>query len=251
MSRSVSLRVNVLAACLAACSGVLAHASPRDEDLFIRPEDQHTVIFGSLDAGRSVFASGGAKQTLTGPLDRPGFVAMETTGFGLTRESIKVEGAKVPVVRFVHETSALLGHQWTLGPVYIAAYAGPEIHQQQVAVDGRVSRFSRPRLGARGQVEVWAHPTPETLLTGTLVAGSVRSSVWARASAGWRLSDKAYLGPEVTVYATPTYSEVRWGAHVTGVALGIVNLRLSGGWMHDDAHRHGSPYAGLSAWIRL
>ena len=53
-----------------------AGASPRDEDLFLRPDDMHTVLFGSLDVGRSIFVSGGVKRTLTGPLDRSGFVAI-------------------------------------------------------------------------------------------------------------------------------------------------------------------------------
>lgn len=88
-------------------------------------------------------------------------------------------------------------------------------------------------------------------MTGTLIAGSTRSSLWGRFSAGIRIAGTAFLGPEVTVYATPTYREVRWGAHLTGLALSVVTLRLSAGWMEDDAHRRGSPYVGLSAWIRL
>jgi hypothetical protein len=43
------------------------HATSRDEDLFVRAEDMHTVLFGSLDAGRSLFLTTGVKRTLTGP----------------------------------------------------------------------------------------------------------------------------------------------------------------------------------------
>lgn len=226
-------------------------ASPRDEDLFVRPEDQHTVLFGSMDAGRSYFVSTGAKQTPTGPLDRTGFVLLETVGVGMTRETVRTEAGRVAVERLKHQATLSAGYQWALGPVYAAAFVGPEIYQEQVAYDGRFRRFSQPRPGLQAQVEIWANPTPDTMLAATFVGETARTSVWARLAAGVRLADAAYVGPEVTVYATPTYRETRLGAHVTGLSFGIVQMRVSAGWMTDDAHRQGSPYAGLSAWIRL
>ncbi len=226
-------------------------AAPRDEELFVRPEDQHTVIFGSLDAGRSVFVSGGAKQTVTGPLDRPGFVVMESSGFGLTRERIRGEGGSVAVDRLKHEGAVLAGYQTSLGPVFLSGFVGPEVAQEQLAYDGRLRRVSQPRFGARAQIELWAHPIPELLVTGTVVAGTTHTSVWARGSTGIQVAPGTFLGPEVTVYTTPTYTEKRWGVHVTGFGIGIVTMRLSAGWMTDDAHRTGAPYVGLSAWMRL
>jgi hypothetical protein len=232
-------------------SAALGQPRSRDEDLFIRPEDQRTVLFGSMDAGRSVFASAGAKQTLTGPLDRTGFVAMEATGFGLTQERFRSGGVDLPARRLVHQAGLLAGYQWASNGLFVAGLAGIEGHREQVLVADRIYRHAEPRLGIRGQVEVWAHPTASTLLTTTLVAGSTRSSLWGRASAGLRLFSNLFVGPEATVYVTPTYRELRLGGHVTGVSLGLVQLRLSGGWMMDDAHGHGAPYGGLTAWIRL
>ena len=257
VARSVWLRFSCRALAMVLAVAPMGLAGPvasggRDEDLFIRPEDQRTVLFGSMDGGRSVFVSVGAKQSLTGPLDRTGFVAMETTGFGLTSERFRSGvGDAAPVLRFTHQTSVLIGHQWALNGIYLAAYAGPEAHQEQLAVGGRVYRFSTPRPGARAQLELWAHPTPNTLVTGTLVTGTARTSLWARASAGLRVIGPAFVGPEVTVYATPTYRETRFGGHVTGFGFGILRMRASAGWMIDDAHRRGSPYAGLTAWVRL
>jgi hypothetical protein len=239
---------------LAGLLGVGAGASPaaaRDENLFIRPEDQRTVLFGSLDAGRSVFMSGGAKQSLVGSLDRSGFMALEVTGFGLTQERLRTDGGDLPVLRFTHQTAVTPGYQWNLGALHLGAYAGPELHQEQVTYGGRALRFSKPRLGIRGQVDLWAHPSADTLVTGTLISGSTRASLWGRASAGLRVTDGLFAGPEVTFYVTPTYSEVRWGAHVTGLRLWILTFRASAGWMQDDAHRRGSPYLGLSVWMRL
>ncbi|WP_375461589.1 cellulose biosynthesis protein BcsS [uncultured Enterovirga sp.] len=246
----VRVRTAVVAALLCAWSAVGA-AGPRDEDLFIRPEDQHAVLFGSLDAGRSVFVTGGAKQSLTGPLDRSGFLLMESTGFGLTPERSRNQGIDVPVLRFTHQTSALLGYQWNGDRVHVAAFAGPEVQQEQLTYGGRVYRWSQPRVGARGQLDLWLHPSPDLLVTNTLIVSSTRTSLWNRASVGYRVFGSAFVGPEITVYATPTYREVRWGGHVTGLAMSVVTLRLSGGWMEDDSHKRGSPYIGVSAWMRL
>jgi hypothetical protein len=226
-----------------------AWAAGRDEDLFVRAEDLRTVLFGSIDAGRSVFVSGGAKQTLVGPLDRPGYVLMETTGYGLTPERFRGE-ANLSATRFSSQASVLAGYQHT-GGVYLAALGGPEITQKQLTVANRVYRISEARLGFRGQVELWAHPSRDTLVTGTLVGSSSLGSLWARASAGYRIWAGAFLGPEVTVYVTHTYRETRWGAHLTGAALGILNLRVSAGWMTTDDAARGSPYVGLTGWIRM
>ena len=222
---------------------------PRDEDLFVRAEDLRTVLFGSLDAGRSTFLSVGAKQTLVGPLDRTGFVAMETAGLGLTRERYLGDASR-PVLRLTTQTSSLIGFQWALNGLYVALYAGPELEQEQLTVGGRVLRISRPRMGSSAQVEIWANPTTQTLWTETLVLSSTRTSLWNRVSAGYRVAGSLFAGPELTIYATPTYREMRWGAHLTGIEAGRLSLRVSGGWMVQD-HARQSPYVGITGWIRL
>src|SRR4051794_36031478 len=57
-------------------------AKSKDEQLFVGGMDLKTVLFGSLDAGRSTFLTVGAKQTFTGPLDRSGLVSLVTVGYG-------------------------------------------------------------------------------------------------------------------------------------------------------------------------
>ena len=248
MLRFVSILLSV---CCAATVASATAALARDEDLFIRPIDQHWVLFGSVDAGSSVFVSGGSKQALVGPLDRQGFLVMESTGIGLTRETVRLGDLRIPAQRLTHQGAVLAGYQHMFGPLYVAAYLGPELQHEQIAYRGEFSRFSKPRLGVRGQLEIWWHPTADTLLTTVVVAGSTRESSYARASAGMRLFAQTFVGPEITVYSTPTYRETRYGLHVTGPKLGIVNLRLSGGVMTDDGRRNVTPYMGVTAWMRL
>lgn len=229
---------------------VPARAADRDEALFVRPEDQRSVVFGSVDVGRSLFLTTGAKQTLVGPLHRTGFVVMEATGIGFTRERFGGE-ASLPALRFTTQSSVMIGHQWSMNGLFLAAFIGPELQHEQLTVAGRIYRFSQPQYGARAQFELWANPTADTLLTATVVAGSARTSLYGRASAGYRLFGGVYAGPEVGTYLTESYRETKVGAHVTGMKWGILEGRVSGGWTVTDDKRPGSPYLGLTAWMRL
>jgi hypothetical protein len=227
-----------------------AGGTPRDEDLFVRAEDMHTVLFGSLDAGRSLFLTTGVKRTLTGPLDRSGVVAMQSSGFGLTREhSDFAPGTKVD--RLTTDTASLIGYQWAQTGVYAAIYLGPELHQEQLTIAAMAGHWSKPRIGLRGQAELWLNPTPETLATATLVAGTTRGSLWGRVSAGLRVWGNLYAGPEATIYVTETYRETKFGGHLTGLDLGILHFRVSAGIQVQDDSHGASPYVALTSWVRL
>lgn len=228
-----------------------ARASDLDRLLFIRPEDQRTVLFGQVDVARSVFVNVGSKQTLVGPLDRTGFVVLESTGFGITREIVRRGDENLPATRLTTQTSVLVGHQWNLGRLFLSGYLGPEILHEQLTVAGVAYRFSEPRYGAKGQVELWANPTRDTLLTATVVGSTTNMSLWARGSAGYRLAADLFAGPEVSIYATETYRETKVGAHLTGFRWGLMQGRASAGWMMADDGRPGSAYLALAAWIRL
>lgn len=232
---------------LAFGGGVFAQTP--DEALFLRRDDLRIVPFASVDVGRSVFVTAGLKQALTGPLDRQGYVALESLGYGLTRE--RGDAALGSIIRHTLQTSSLVGYQFSTHGVFVGAFVGPEITWEQVTFDGVIARWSEPRLGARVQGEIWAHPTSDTLVTGTVVAGTTQGSVWARGSAGYRLTGHLFLGPEASLYMTDTYREVRVGAHVTGASLGRIDLRLSAGVQSQDDDRKASPYLGLSGHFKM
>ncbi|MGA0595446.1 cellulose biosynthesis protein BcsS [Enterovirga sp. CN4-39] len=246
------------AACLASISlhfllSPIEGAAAADPDrlLFVRPEDLRTVLFSQIDAGRSVFFTLGAKQTLVGPLDRTGFVVMETSGFGITHERFRRQELDLPAVRFTTQTSVLVGQQWNLGPVFLSALIGPEILHEQLTIAGQVQGFSEPIYGAKGLIELWAHPTRNTLLTATLTGTTAKASVSGRGSVGYRVWNNLFAGPEISAYATDSYQETKAGAHLTGFAFGILQGRFSAGWMVTDDRRRGSPYVSVAAWARM
>jgi hypothetical protein len=109
---------------------------------------------------------------------------------------------------------------------------------------------ARARFGIRGHAELWAHPTPETLATATVIAGSARAHLWSRISGGYAFWPGVFLGPEAAFYARDDYREWRLGAHVTGLTWGRLNIRFSGGLLQSNDDRTGA-YFGLSGYIRM
>jgi hypothetical protein len=225
-----------------ACLLSPAHAEPAQ--FAQKPKRQlDTVLFGSLDAGRTGYASAGFKRTWFGPLDKDGLATLAAIGYGGAPERVDAFGQ----TGFRHKASAsaLIGYQWFRGPMVLAGFVGPELDYEQEPAGAA----ARPRFGARAQAEFWAHPTPSTLVTVTAIAGSARGHLWTRASAGYAVWERVFVGPEAAFYGTSDYREWRFGAHVTGLRLWGVTLRLSGGVGEFDGKTGG--YVGLSGYIRM
>lgn len=194
-----------------------------------RADDLHTVFFAGLDAGHSLHAHAGFKHALGGSLDRDGWLVLGTIGAG---ESGGDRGRK-------GGGAVLGGYQWSLPRLHMAVFAGPELQR-----DGGL------RAGLRGQGEVWARPTDATLLTATVIAGTARAEVWGRVSAGYRVVDEVFVGPEASAKRERGWHEWRAGLHVTGPTFAGITWRLSGGRMWAESGREGF-YGALSGHVRL
>jgi hypothetical protein len=145
----------------------------------------------------------------------------------------------------------MIGYQWTLDRVFVAGFIGPEVDAQQPVTIGEIPRLSHPRLGLRIQGELWAHPTENTLLTATVVAGTARGHLWGRTAFGYRIWSDVFIGPEASLSMTETYREWRVGAHVTGLQLGRFTFGLSGGWRGEDDSPHHGAYVNILGYVRM
>jgi Cellulose biosynthesis protein BcsS len=221
-------------------------AAARAADGGEKASELNTVRFGSLDGGRSAFMNAGVKRAFEGSLDRDGFIAMSAAGAGGAPERDPVGFGSI--FRPTAQAYAMLGYQWMLGPVTVSALAGPELDAETDSPNAW--RSARTRFGLRGHAELWAHPTPQTLATATLIAGSARGHVWSRISGGYAFWRGVFIGPEASFYASDDYREWRLGAHVTGLKWGRFNFRLSGGFFqaNDD---HNGAYFGLTGYVRM
>ncbi|WP_336486301.1 cellulose biosynthesis protein BcsS [Methylobacterium nigriterrae] len=211
------------------------------------------LLFGSLDAGAASFATAGAKLALD-RLDRPGFVALASVGLGRRFErALCTCGETARVASLARHTmlgAAVAGYQWFFDRGVAAAFAGPEFTREGL-LEARTLHVFSARYGLRLQGEVWARPSAETLVTGTVILGTARGDAWARLAVGYELWG-AYLGPEVSLYADATgYRKWNLGLHATDFALGRFNLRASAGLQFETRGRASSPYLALSAWTPL
>ena len=211
---------------------------------------QRTVLFSSADAGSSGFLTVGAKRTLAGSLDESGPVALASIGAGGSPERMGLPGLGDAAFRPAVQASALAGYQWALGRTFLSLFAGPELDRDRFPSPGGPAREAT-RVGARVHGEIWMHPTDETLVNGTAIAGTARGHLWTRASAGYKVWRDVFVGPEASLYRTEDYREWRVGAHATGVQLGRFTFRLSTGWRRDESSPKGGPYGGLSVHVKM
>jgi hypothetical protein len=214
------------------------------------PAPQRTVLFSSTDAGSSGFLTVGAKRTLAGSLDESGPVALGSIGAGGSPERMGLPGLGDATFRPAVQASALAGYQWALGRTFLSLFAGPELDRDRFSSAGGPAREAT-RIGARVHGEIWMHPTDETLVTGTAIAGTARGHLWTRASAGYKVWRDVFIGPEASLYRTEDYREWRVGAHATGLQLGRFTFRLSTGWRRDESSPKGGPYGGLSVHVKM
>lgn len=243
-TRSHRRRAALVGAAAAACAGQPALADERSE--------ARTVLFGSLDAGRSSFLQAGLKHAPAG-LTASGFTLLAGLGYGARTErdrSPQAQPSSRPprVMRHTAAGYAVAGWQWVQDWGIAALFAGPEAGAEAVGGAGA----GRPlRVGLRLHGEIWAHPTAGTLATATLIAGSARADLWGRLSWG-RHALGAYLGPEASLYADRTgYRKWSLGLHATDAGIIGLRARLSAGWLFEEQIRRPGLYAALTLWRPL
>ncbi|MEA1834122.1 cellulose biosynthesis protein BcsS [Methylobacterium durans] len=212
-----------------------------------------TVVFGSLDAAPSSFAANGVKVNL----DRQGgsgVAILASGGFGRRFETLVCAcGTRIFVARLARYTasaSTLAGYQWAGDRGVAALYAGPEAALEALTDGGGIGLLPA-RFGLRLQGEIWVHPSPDTLVNGTLILGSARGDLWSRLAVGYRLWG-AFLGPEASLYADRSgYSKANLGLHATDVPLWRYNMRVSAGLQFESGRSALSPYLSLTFWMNL
>ncbi len=231
------------AGCIVALAGLMVGEGARADER----ADARTVLFGSLDAGSSSFATVGAKRALD-PVGQDGAVVLGSLGYG-GRSEIRGawEGSPKRLRRHAVKAGLVGGWQWFAEWGVVALFAGPELDFEQ----REAGRAVGPALGLRLHGEVWARPGPTTLVTLTAIAGSARRDLWGRGAFGIRAFG-AYLGPEVALYADRTgYRKWSLGLHATEWTMGGVSLRLSGGWLYEERERRPGGYGALTLWTEL
>lgn len=204
----------------------------------------HTILFSSVDLGRSNFIGSGFERVFAAPEGGRRFVLVTTSGAGDDRQRGRPRIA--PYREATNESALLAGYRWPTGTGSLTLLAGIETHMRRKDT----AQKARMRGGGRIQIELWHHPDEHSLVTASFVAGTARPSAWSRVSLGRAVADRFYVGPEATVHVEEGYLQWRVGAHLTGLRIWRFEGRMSGGFRSDSDALKGA-YWSFNAYIRL
>ncbi len=220
-----------------------------------------TVLFASLESGPGQrFTGSGVKHAPFGALGESGVRLLARGGAGQwqdRRKQFEMEAKS--------DIALMIGVEQMTGRGAFGLYAGAEMTTTSRSWMTRASRFVADRRavqqretqgeGLRLQLDLWDHPTPETLLHVGLAGSSARGEFWGRVASGYRLDMPAlpqpvlswralpswqtgaaspiFLGPEAELVMSRSYTKWRIGGHVTGLKLLGFTFRLAAG--HEEA----------------
>jgi hypothetical protein len=157
----------------------------------------------------------------------------------------------VPVTGWMTGGSVVPGLHFKRDGVSIAAYAGVDMQVHRLSQFDPGNRLQGHYVGARVAVDLWAEPSPRSMVTASATVTTICGAYAARVAAGWRLFDRFYLGPEAVASGGPEYRQLRLGMHITGLKVELFDWRFEwqGGvsYAFDDDNNDGI-YARLAAY---
>jgi len=145
------------------------------------------------------------------------------------------------------------GLQFKRDGVSIAAYAGVDMQIHSLPQYDPGNRLQGRYLGARAAIDLWAEPTPQTMVTASATLTTIGGAYAARIAAGWRLFGRFYLGPEAVAFGGPEYRQLRVGMRVTALKVHLFDWRFEWqggvGYAFDDDNRDGA-YGPVGVLVR-
>jgi Cellulose biosynthesis protein BcsS len=237
----------VIAACGVAC--VTGSAAVSEEQ---RNDPIRLLLYSGVDLWRNAaFAHDGLLWTPAG-LGNDGFVLKALVTDGSYRYRAGALGY-VPVTGWMTGSSVMPGLQFKRGGLSIAAYAGVEMQVHRLSQYDPGNRLQGQYVGARAAIDLWAEPTPQSMVIASATFTTIGGAYAARAATGWRLFDRFYVGPEAVAFGGPEYRQLRLGLHVTGLKVELFDWRFEYqggiGYAFDDDDNDGI-YARLGVLVR-
>jgi hypothetical protein len=147
--------------------------------------------------------------------------------------------------------AAMPGWRIKRGPAEMKFFFGPEIQQHWLWPDDPANRLRGRQFGLRFAAELWAEPTPSTMLAADASLSSIGSNYSGRVAFGWRLFEAFYGGPESQVYGGDGYAQWRFGLHVTSLKTDDITEWSAGAGWAIDSDRRSSPYVRLGLMQRM
>jgi hypothetical protein len=200
--------------------------------------EKRVLLFSGNDVWRQgSFLYGGVVVAPFG-LDSDGAVIKLLTANGFYRYR---SGAfdNATVIGAMGAIAVMPGVHFSRGGITMTVYAGFDYQNHRLSLEDFGNPARGRHTGARIAAELWAEPTPQTMVAGSAMLSTIGSSYAVRLAAGWRLFDLAYLGPEALVYGARNYRQWRVGAHVTGLKVKKMEFQAAVGYAQAHDHTNG------------
>ena len=196
------------------------------------------LFFAGADVWRTgAFAHAGAMWS-PGGLDHEGFTVKVIGSGGEYRYDSGALGLQVTGQQIL--VAAMAGWRFKLDRLEVTAYVGPDFEDFRLTPDDPGTRMRGRYFGVRGGVDVWYEPMPGWMAAFNASGGTAGEDYSVRAAVGWRVLDRAFIGPEAQGFGCPGYEQLRVGAHLTGLKFGLFEWSAAGGWTEDSDHRSGA-----------
>jgi hypothetical protein len=203
------------------------------------PDAPTFLLFSGVDFWRyGEFLYGGA-QWSPGGVDADGFtLKMLLNGGGYIYNSGTLNAS---VNGTTLAAAVLPGWRFSRDGLIVKVFAGPVVQDYQLAPYDPGSRLHGLFAGGEFATDIWYQPTPNIMaaLSGTVASIGPTGSL--RAAFGFRVFDKAFVGPEAQQLWCGNFQEVQLGAHLTALHVGPMEWSAGSGWAATSDRRAG-PY---------
>ena len=214
-------------------------------------DDPTVMLFSGRDLWRNGAFVYGGFLTAPGGFEQDGLLLKVLLSGGIYRYTSQGIGEDVIGAEWL--VQVLPGWRIKRGNVELKVFFGLDIERHKLWPDDPGNRLRGSDTGARFAAELWAEPTPTTMIAADVSLSTIATNNSARLAYGWRvLEDIAggfYAGPEAQYFGSEGYRHLRLGAHITSMKTGANEWTAAGGWAGDSEGR-ASPYVRLGFMSR-
>ncbi|MGX7708640.1 cellulose biosynthesis protein BcsS [Methylobacterium sp. Gmos1] len=133
------------------------------------------------------------------------------------------------------EVAALLGYGWVWPEAVLSAFVGLNVRRNEVA---GLDAGARNAGGLKAALDLYARPTPGTMVHATGTYSSTFNAYYGRLRGGVAVMG-GFLGPEAALLGDDYYRQWRIGAHWSGFQFGALQFGVAAGYLHDQTRKGG------------
>ncbi|KMO29562.1 cellulose biosynthesis protein BcsS [Methylobacterium aquaticum] len=133
------------------------------------------------------------------------------------------------------EVAAMVGYGWVWPEAVLSAFVGLNVRRNEMP---GLEASLRNAGGLKAALDLYARPTPGTMVHATGTYSSTFNAYYGRLRGGVAVMG-GFLGPEVALLGDDYYRQWRIGAHWSGFQVGALQFGVAAGYLHDQTRKGG------------